>query len=171
MRKSETIIRIKNISARVLSSKGVFMRCRVLIIAFIVTGLLGFSVLASAGNSQKNIGKGVRQDHSKTVRLYRKVRNGRVTAVVGNYSVNRDLAKNLNGNTCIHAWEYNKSAFKLSLNTAFCKKYETTAILITIRYIFESDGSKFPKRIKLYSSSGEKLGSYPFKNIPSLNVK
>ncbi len=65
------------------------MKYRVLIIAFIVAGLLGFSVSASARNSQKNIqrwqkecdsgvmevcfnigllydnGKGVRLDHSK----------------------------------------------------------------------------------------------------------
>ena len=82
--------------------------------------------------------------------------------------VDNDLSRNLSKSMCIHSWKYDKSAFKLYLNPALCKKNETTAILLTIRYIFESNGSEFPKRIEIYTNYGKQLGSYPFENIPSL---
>jgi hypothetical protein len=82
--------------------------------------------------------------------------------------VDYDLNNNLSKSKCIHSWKYNESAFRLYLNTALCKENETSAALLTIRYIFESDRSKFPKRIEIYNNYGKQLASYPFENIPSL---
>ena len=83
--------------------------------------------------------------------------------------VDNELQKNLSKSNCIQTWKYNKSAFKLYLNTGLCKENETTAALLTIRHIFESNKAKFPSKIIIYNSMSNKvLGSYPFKNIPSL---
>jgi len=83
-------------------------------------------------------------------------------------SVVNELHNNLSKSKCVSSWDYNSSAFKLYLNTALCKDKEATAVLLTIRHIFESNNSKFPKLIKIYSISGESLGSYPFEDTPSL---
>jgi hypothetical protein len=82
--------------------------------------------------------------------------------------VDDELTKNLNKTECVHSWQYNKSAFKLYLSSSLCKENETTATLLTIRYIFEANKSKFPKKIEIYTDYGKQLASYPFKNIPSL---
>ncbi|PXF50650.1 MAG: hypothetical protein C4B57_11865 [Deltaproteobacteria bacterium] len=90
------------------------------------------------------------------------------TAKKNNSDINDDLNNNLSKSKCIHSWKYNKSTFKLYLNTALCKENETSAALLAIRYIFESNKSKFPKRIEIYTNYGKQLASYPFENIPSL---
>jgi hypothetical protein len=89
-----------------------------------------------------------------------------VAAMAG---VDNDLQKNLSKSNCIQTWKYNKSAFKLYLNTGLCKENETTAALLTIRYLFESNKAKFPSRIIIYNAlTGKEMANYPFKNIPSL---
>ena len=85
--------------------------------------------------------------------------------------VDDDFNKNLGNHPCVHSWEYNKTAFKIYLNPLKCKDGDTTATLLTIRYIFESNNAKFPKRIEIYNNLGKKLESYPFENIPSLIIK
>jgi len=82
--------------------------------------------------------------------------------------VDEDLKKNLNKSECIHSWTYNKSAFKLYLNPERCKKNEAPAALLAIRYIFEANNKKFPKRIEIFNNRGNKIDSYPFERIPSL---
>jgi hypothetical protein len=89
-----------------------------------------------------------------------------VAAMAG---VDNDLQKNLSKSNCIQTWKYNKSAFKLYLNTGLCKENETNVALLTIRYLFESNKAKFPSRIIIYNAlTGKEMANYPFKNIPSL---
>lgn len=82
--------------------------------------------------------------------------------------VDEDLKKNLGHTDCIHSWTYNNSAFKLYLNSERCKKNEAPAALLAIRYIFEANNKKFPKRIEILDNKGNKIDSYPFGRIPSL---
>lgn len=82
--------------------------------------------------------------------------------------VDEDLKKNLGHTDCIHSWTYNKSAFKIYLNSERCKKNEAPAALLTIRYIFEANNKNFPKRIDIFDNRGNKIDSYPFERIPSL---
>lgn len=85
--------------------------------------------------------------------------------------VDDDLNKNLGNHPCVHSWGYNKAAFNIYLNPLYCKDGDTTATLLTIRFIFESNNAKFPKRIEIFNNLGKKLESDPFENIPSLIIK
>ena len=85
--------------------------------------------------------------------------------------VDDDFNKNLGNHPCVHSWKYNKATFDIYLNPLGCKDGDTTTILLTIRYIFESNKAKFPKRIQIYNNLGKKLESGPFENIPSLMFK
>jgi hypothetical protein len=69
--------------------------------------------------------------------------------------VDDELTNNLSKSKCVKSWEHNSSTFKLYLNTALCKDQEASATLLTIRYIFESNKSKFPKGIEIYDNHGE----------------
>ncbi|MDO8283197.1 MAG: hypothetical protein Q7U10_11355 [Thermodesulfovibrionia bacterium] len=91
---------------------------------------------------------------------------GKVDKAAG---VDDALQKNLSKSDCVQSWKYNKSAFKLYLNTDSCEDNETTAVLVTIRYLFESNNHTFPKKIEVFNSVGKEMGSYPFENIPSLS--
>ena len=91
-----------------------------------------------------------------------------VIPVLSIAGVNQDLKENLGKSKCIDSWTYNESAFKLYFNPSLCKKKESTATLLTIRYLFESNNHSFPERIELYNNSGVDMESYPFTHIPDL---
>jgi len=82
--------------------------------------------------------------------------------------LDKDLNDNLSKSRCVQSWKYDRSAFKLYLNPYACKENESSAAILTVRYMFESNNHTFPERIKIYNSAGEDMGSYPFENIPSL---
>lgn len=82
--------------------------------------------------------------------------------------VDEDLKNNLGNHDFIHSWKYNKSAFKLYFNYESCKEGQAAATLLTIRNIFEANNKNFPKRIEIYNKRGDKMLSYPFENIPSI---
>lgn len=86
----------------------------------------------------------------------------------GNAALDRDLQGNLGGSRCISSWKYDRFAFKLYFNEYNCKKGETTAALLAVRYIFDSNNQALPDRIEVYNLSGDNLGRYPFRDIPSL---
>lgn len=88
-------------------------------------------------------------------------------ALAGN--VDKELQKQLGHTPCIKSWNYNKSAFKILFSPNNCKPQECNASLLTIRYIFESNKAKFPKKIII--NTGSQVQTYPFENIPTLITK
>ena len=67
----------------------------------------------------------------------------------------------------IKSWKHTASVFKLYFNADYCNQGEPTAALMTIRYIYEANHTKFPKKIEVDYGNGI-VDSYPFTNIPSL---
>lgn len=55
----------------------------------------------------------------------------------------------------------------ISMKESRCDEGEPTAILLTIRYLYESNNEKFPKYIVVKYSHGI-TEKYPFTNIPSM---
>ena len=82
--------------------------------------------------------------------------------------VDEELKKKLEKHDFIHSWTYNKSAFKLYINPEHYKENQAPAALLTIRYIFEVNKKKFPKRIEVFDNRGNRISSYPFERIPSI---
>jgi hypothetical protein len=81
--------------------------------------------------------------------------------------VDDELNRNLSKSKCVKTWRYDKSAFRIYFNTKECKQKEPTAVLMAVRYIFESNKAKFPKRIEVDYGNGP-IDSFPFAKIPSL---
>ena len=81
--------------------------------------------------------------------------------------IDDDFNKNLNKSKCIKSWKHTASVFKLYFNADYCNQGEPTAALMTIRYIYEANHTKFPKKIEVDYGNGI-VDSYPFTNIPSL---
>ena len=78
-----------------------------------------------------------------------------------------DLKKNLDKSKCLESWNYTNNSFTISMKESRCDEGEPTAILLTIRYLYESNNEKFPKYIVVKYSHGI-TEKYPFTNIPSM---
>ena len=91
-----------------------------------------------------------------------------ILGVLSFAGVEDDLKGNMSKTKCIHSWNYDKSAFRVYFNTELCKKNEGAATLLTVRYVFESNKKKFPRKIEVYNNNGNLIDSYPFERIPSL---
>ena len=90
-----------------------------------------------------------------------------LTLFAGN--IDKELKKQLGHTKCIKTWNHDRSAFRIFFSPYECKPQECSAALLTVRYIFESNKTKFPKEIII--DTGSEVQSYPFTNIPTLITK